>query len=460
MRSLGARLFTAALISLAIALILTWLALTRLFADYVSDGYERELQALADTIVANLGVADGALILRREPTDPRFEIAGGGRYWQVDGSANYSKRSRSLWHIKIITNKKLIYGSKLALAGGPSGGQLLVLTQEAILERNGRDYKAIVQVAADGKEYDAALASFRSRISNMLQLTGLFLLSAAGLQIFVGLRPLFAVRKAVYALRRGHIAQIDTKGPQEVRPLIAEINTLMTDNRLAVEHARTRASDLAHGLKTPLTILGQISESLSKQGDKINARKIASQVATIGSRVDRQLALARSGNPDNSVLDCAITLNRLIKATKPLADAAGIGVIVDIPAGLFIAVDSTDFLEATGNILDNAVRHARLRVFISAKQMDTMISIDISDDGPGIAQASGSTALERGRRLGESGEGSGLGLTISSEIVSAYGGSISLGQSDIGGLAVRLDWPAKLLSCGFDDSNIRLRRGV
>jgi signal transduction histidine kinase len=168
----------------------------------------------------------------------------------------------------------------------------------------------------------------------------------------------------------------------------------------------------------------------------------------------------RSGNPDNSVLDCAITLNRLIKATKPLADAAGIGVIVDIPAGLFIAVDSTDFLEATGNILDNAVRHARLRVFISAKQMDTMISIDISDDGPGIAQASGSTALERGRRLGESGEGSGLGLTISSEIVSAYGGSISLGQSDIGGLAVRLDWPAKLLSCGFDDSNIRLRRGV
>ncbi len=443
MRSLGARLFAAASISIAIALLFTWLALTRLFADYVADGYQHELQAVADTIVANLGVRDGALILNGEPTDARFEIAAGGRYWQVDGPSNFRKRSRSLWDVGINAVEPLKADSSLLLADGPSGDKVLVLRQEASLERNELEYKAVVQVAADFGEYSNALSAFRSRIFGMLLLTGLFLLGAAALQIFFGLRPLINVRKAVIALRQGHVQQIDIKGPEEVRPLITEINTLVKNNQLAVTRARDRASDLAHGLKTPLTILSQVSESLSKKGDNNSARMMDQQISTIRSRVDRQLALARTGNPGKSVLDAADALNRLIKATKPLADASSINIETHSPSGLLIAADATDFLEATGNIVDNAVRHASARISLSAIKNNAAIRVTVSDDGPGIPEGERDAALERGRRLDESGDGTGLGLAISSEILRAYGGSISLGRSDMGGLSVHMDWPKK-----------------
>jgi signal transduction histidine kinase len=442
-RSLGARLFAAAAIFVTIALLLTWLALTRLFTDFGSREYERELQAVADTIVANLSIANGAMVLRNMPTDSRFEIAAGGRYWQVNGPSGFEKRSPSLWDISIDTSKSVRSKSALQLSDGPSGAQLLVLAQDATLERNGQEYKAVVQVAADYSEYIDALDSFHSRIFSMLTLTGLFLLSAAALQIFVGLKPLKNMRMAVSAMRQGAGEQIDLKGPTEVRPLIAEINTLMADNRTAVERARARASDLVHGLKTPLTILGQISESLSKNGDNHNARMMEQQVSTIRSRVDRQLALARAGKPGDNKLDAAVVLNKLMVATKPLADAAHLTIRTEASEGLIISADTTDFLEAVGNLVDNAIRYARAHILVSAIAVPAGVQIEVKDDGPGIAIEDRSLALDRGQRLDDSGEGTGLGLAICTDIVTAYGGSISLDKPDTGGLLVRLFWPAQ-----------------
>ncbi len=441
MRSLAARLFAAALISVTVALVLTWLALSQLFANFEADEYQRELQAVADTLISNMGVNKGMLILNREPTDARYEIAAGGRYWQVDSLSGFSKRSRSLWDIKIATTGKLKSGSNLLIADGPAGEPLMVLSQEATLERGIVEYPLVVQVAADLSEYTDAMASFKSGILKMLVFTGIFLLAAAALQIFVGLQPLFNVRKAVNALRQGHVSQIAIKGPEEVRPLISEINTLMADNQAAVTRARARASDLAHGLKTPLTILAQISETLNSNGDRTSAHMMDQQVATIRSRVDRQLALARAGNPNKSAIDIKQTLDRLINATQPLLDRKNIVLEANIPAGLFIAVDATDFLEAVGNIVDNAVRHARTKISISTATLSKFKRITVSDDGEGIIESERNAALERGRRLDENGDGTGLGLSISKDILDAYGGSISLEVSDMGGLSVAMDWP-------------------
>jgi signal transduction histidine kinase len=441
MRSLAARLFAAALVSVTLALVLTWLALTQLFANIEADEYQRELQAAADTIISNMGVSKGKLTLNRELTDARYEIAAGGRYWQIDSLSGFSKRSRSLWDIKIATTGKLKTGSSLLLADGPAGEPMMVLSQEATLERGTFEYPMVVQVAADLSEYTNALANFQSGILKMLILTGLFLLAAAALQIFVGLQPLFNVRKAVNALRQGHVSQIAIKGPEEVRPLISEINTLMADNQAAVTRARARASDLAHGLKTPLTILAQIGETLKNSGDSKNALMMEQQVTTIRSRVDRQLALARAGNPNKAAIDLKLTLDRLINATQPLLDRKNIAIEASIPTGLLIAVDATDFLEAVGNIVDNAVRHARTKISISATKNSTFERITVNDDGPGILESERNAALERGRRLDETGDGTGLGLSISKDILDAYGGSISLGVSDMGGLSVAMDWP-------------------
>lgn len=441
-RSLGARLFFGALCFLSIALFLTWLALTKLFESYVNESYFRELQAVSDTIAAGIRYDADGLALRREPADPRFQIPAGGRYWQVTGLAAGLQRSRSLWDRDLTTKSTLTRTPQLFLADGPDGGELVVISKPVSFEKDGKSLSATISIGADRSEYQAATAEFRSELLMMLGLTGLFLALASALQIYVGLRPLVNVRQAVSAVRQGLSPHIDDSGPVEVRPLILEINTLLDGERAAVERARARASDLAHGLKTPLTVLGQIGETLERDGDKERAAQISEQVDSIRDRTDRQLALARTGGRGTAPLDASALTGKLLKVVGPIASSKGVLIDNRIPPGLSVRADATDFAEALGNLVDNAISHATRNVVVSGAPKDDKIRFTVSDDGAGIDPKDRATALERGQRLDESGSGSGLGLAITADIMRAYGGSILLDASSMGGLAVHLDWPS------------------
>jgi signal transduction histidine kinase len=441
-RSLGARLFIGALCFLGIALFLTWFALSRLFETYVNESYYRELQAVADTIAADIRNGDDGLTLLREPADPRFQIPAGGRYWQVAGLVSGLQRSRSLWDQELKTKSVLSRSPQLFLAEGPSGGDLVVLNTAVSFEKDGTARKADISIAADRSEYEAASAEFRSELFLMLGLTGLFLALASALQIYVGLRPLVNVRQAVAAVRQGLSPHIDDSGPEEVRPLITEINTLLAGERGAVERARARASDLAHGLKTPLTVLAQIGETLEMSGDPERARRIHEQVSTIRDRTDRQLALARTGGRGASKLDAASLAAKILRVVEHTAASKNVTIENRIPQDCGIYADATDFAEAIGNLVDNAIIHAHSKVAVIGAKRPGSIRITVADDGAGIDAKDRALALERGQRLDESGNGSGLGLAITADIMRAYGGSISLDNSSMGGLAVHLDWPS------------------
>lgn len=441
MRSLGARLLAGALCFLGIALFLTWLALSRLFETYVNESYHRELQAVSDTIAAGLRVDQAGLSLRREPADPRFQIPAGGRYWQVSGLVGGLGRSRSLWDKDLVAKSQLSEKPPLYLADGPDGGELVLIRNSITLEKDGKAHAAEILIGSDRAEYEAATTEFRSELLRMLGLTGLFLAIASALQIFVGLRPLINVRQAVAAVRQGKSAHIDDTGPVEVRPLIAEINTLLDGERAAVERARARASDLAHGLKTPLTVLGQIGESLERAGDAARASQIAEQVGAIRERTDRQLALARAGGRGATLIDAAALTGKLLAAVGPMAAARGLAIENRVTGQLTVRADATDFAEALGNLVDNAIAHARTKVIVTGASSPGGTRVTVSDDGAGIDPQNRALALERGQRLDESGNGTGLGLAITADIMRAYGGSISLDASSMGGLAVHLDWP-------------------
>lgn len=441
MRSLGARLFAGALLFLGIALFLTWLALSSLFQSYVNQSYHRELLTVSDTIAAGINANSDGLTLAREPADPRYNVPAGGRYWQVEGLKDGMKRSRSLWDQELKHLEPLTANPALFYAHGPGGGDVVVLHNEIFFERGGKPFKATISVGADQTEYEAATAAFRNELVLMLGLTGLFLAAASALQIFVGLQPLVRIRKAVAAVRHGSSKSIDEQGPVEVRPLISEINTLLHAERSAVERARARASDLAHGLKTPLTILAQISESLDATNQTEEAARIREQVDAIRSRTDRQLALARSGVRNASQMDIAPLTAKMVRVVAPVAQARGINLKYTMNDGTAIRADATDYAEALGNLIDNAIVHARKHVSISAVEDGKFVRISVADDGAGIEAKDRELALARGQRLDESGNGSGLGLAITADIVRAYGGSISLDTSDMGGLSVSLDWP-------------------
>ena len=441
MRSLGARLFAGALLFLGIALFLTWLSLSKLFQAYVNESYYRELLSISDTIAAGISASAEGLKLVREPTDPRFSVPASGRYWQVEGLLDGLKRSRSLWDQELEHLESFTTNPALFYAHGPGGGDVVVLHNDVSFERGGKTFKATISVGADQAEYQAATAQFRDELVRMLAFTGIFLALASALQIFVGLQPLVRVRKAVAAVRHGTSSRIEDHGPVEVRPLIAEINTLLSAERSAVERARARASDLAHGLKTPLTILAQIGESADKSGDGEQARRIRDQVDAIRSRTDRQLALARSGARGASQLDAGALTAKLATVVASMAAARGITLENHVAPHTLIRADATDYAEALGNLIDNAIAHAKSRVVVSAEDKGQFIRLTVADDGCGIQSEYRDIALQRGQRLDESGSGTGLGLAITADTVRAYGGSISLETSAMDGLAVHLDWP-------------------
>ena len=370
MRSLWFRLFAAAALFVSLALIFVWFSLARIFENHVMEQYEHELVSVMDTLAANLDGNGGGLKLASEPADPRYSIPAGGRYWQVWLKGSPLLRSRSLWDTEIkYSEQEEGYGHLTAIEG-PSGAPILALSQKLNIEGSKGALDVIVTAAADKADLDAALASFNKSLINMLSLTAILLLSALGLQVFFGLRPLEELRDAVARIRAGDASKIDDTGPSEVRPLVAEINTLLLGERAAVERAKARASDLAHGLKTPLTILGQIGETLTGKEQAEAADQIMEQVDLIRSRIDRQLALSRIAATGKDRVEAKGIVEKLLVAMRQMSSPQPISWQADIPAHLTAAVDPGDFAEAVGNVMDNARLHAKSKIKLTAAQQD------------------------------------------------------------------------------------------
>jgi signal transduction histidine kinase len=440
-RSLGFRLLVGAAVFISLALLLTWFALTHLFEVHVAAQIERELVAVIDTMAANIDRKDGVLEIKMEPSDPRYSIPAGGRYWQAWLEGAPLLRSRSLWDTEIKYSADPEAYGNLVTMSGPAGGALLAFSQKLNIEGNDGAFDIILTAAADRSEFDQSVSSFNRSLLLMLALTALALMLAAAFQVRFGLRPLRELSQAVADVRTGKADRIDDAGPNEVRPLVSEINTLLMSERAAVERARARAADLAHGLKTPLTVLSQISETLRGTRHNEISNSIEEQVRMVRSRTDRQLALSRIAASGKARVDVKLLADKLVGAMQKMPGDRPISWQIDIPAGVTAAVDPGDFAEAIGNIIDNARLHASSRVKIVSSVSGRRLKLSIEDDGKGVIAANRVRILERGHRLDENSDGSGLGLAITSDIARAYGGTISLDQATIGGLSVMTQWP-------------------
>ncbi len=441
-RSLGYRLLAGAAVFISLALLLTWLVLTSLFEKHVAAQIERELVAVIDTMAAHLDRKAGALEISMEPSDPRYAIPAGGRYWQAWLEGAPLLRSRSLWDKEIKYSADPEAYGNLVTMSGPAGGDLLALSEKLNIEGDDGAFDVILTAAADRSEFDESVSGFNRSLLLMLALTALALMLAAALQVRFGLRPLRDLSNAVANVRIGEADRIDDAGPNEVRPLVSEINTLLMSERAAVERARARAADLAHGLKTPLTVLGQISDTLRGTRHDELASSIAEQVRMVRSRTDRQLALSRIAASGKARVEVKPLVEKLVGVMRQMPAAVPLTWQIDIPAGMTAAVDSGDFAEAVGNIVDNARLHATSVVKITASNSARRLKLAIEDDGKGVIAANRIKILERGQRLDENSDGSGLGLAITSDIARAYGGALSLDHAAIGGLKVTLEWPA------------------
>ena len=275
-------------------------------------------------------------------------------------------------------------------------------------------------------------------------LLALIAMIAGFVQVRRGISPINNLRARLAAVHEGRDSRVEGTYPNEVQPLVNDLNALIDQREQAVRRAIAKAGDLAHGLKTPLAILGHEAERASSTGHVEIAAVVEQQVARMRRQVDYHLAHARaaaSGAAPGARSSIFESAEGLTRAVRRLYAERGLALDAHVPVDLSVRVQREDLDEMLGNLLDNACKWARSQVTITALTTGDGIQIDVEDDGPGLPEGMRDAALLRGVKADEGGSGSGLGLAIVRDLAEVYTGSISLESSPLGGLRARLRLP-------------------
>lgn len=448
--SLGARLFISAAICCALVLVLAGIGLTTFYRRSAERGFDERLSVYIKELVADLAAPPET---ERQSIgdlgEPRFDLPLSGWYWQIirfDGERPVMRASRSLVGSQLpkLLDQQIqpnARGLRESYISGPDDRALRILEREIDV---GEDGRFTVAVAAPADEIAEDIRDFRIALTLTFLLLGLALVASTLIQVRFGLRPLVRLRAAVGAVRTGDDPRILGKYPPDLAPLAGELNLLIDANREILERARTQVGNLAHALKTPLSIMQN-----EATGDGPLPQIVKAQTAVMRDQVqyylDRARAAALSGALGGAT-EIAPSLDALIRTFTKIAQGRGIVGHHDVAAGLRFRGEKQDFEEMLGNLLDNAFKWARSRVEVSVAPAEPekpgLLALLIDDDGPGLPADAIADVMKRGRRLDETTPGSGLGLSIVVELAKLYGGELVLQPSPLGGLRARLTLPA------------------
>ncbi len=311
----------------------------------------------------------------------------------------------------------------------------------------GDDGRYLVQVAANADVIEGQDRSFETALAATFLTLALALIGSTALAVRFGLRPLRVLQEGVAAIRRGEAEHIAGEFPQDVAPLATEVNQLIDANREIVERARTQVGNLAHALKTPLSVLMNEADSESAALPEKVREQTEIMRRQLTFYLDRARAAARA-RTFGIATEVKPVVDGLVRTFEKLHGDQALIFEVELQPGLKFRGEAQDLTDLIGNLLDNASKWARERVSIYAvraiaaeKDPGPFLVAKIDDDGPGLDKSARAAAVERGKRLDESRPGSGLGLSIVVELASIYGGSLELDESPLGGLRAILRLP-------------------
>jgi len=452
LNSLAVRLIAAASLWSAVALVVAGLILTSLYRQTVEQAFDERLGVYLTTLIGNLTTQDPTAL-----TDPgnlgeqRFELLYSGWYWQVRraGGGPVLLASNSLFSDTLdmgeATDTSTADGVTTGSLVGPDGQSLRAVTRTIIFDPQ---TSFDVLVAGDAGQMREQIAAFRTSVILTLSVFGVGLVIATMIQIRWGLRPLDRVRLGLAQLRSGKETRFEGEFPREIEPLAKELNALLDSNQQIIERARTQVGNLAHALKTPLSVI--TNEARATPG--AFAQKVTEQAALMRSQVNHYLDRARIAARSNvigAVAEVEPVIARLVRAMTRIHEDRGLTLSADTPADLRFKGEQQDLEEIVGNLLDNACKWAKSRVSVSAtcdrppsENQEGRFTIRIDDDGPGLSAEERAEATRRGRRLDETKPGSGLGLSIVTDLVGLYDGSFRLDRSPDGGLRAEIELPA------------------
>jgi len=448
-RSLAGRLLIISMLWLFVALTVGGMLLSAAFRDHVeTETDDRLSQAMDSMIGASDFAEDGRIIFSRPLSDQRFNEPYSGWYWQISAPGVESLRSRSLWDQEL----EVAYGGsglprRIFEAPGPEGQVLRVLEREVLLP--GTDRTLTFMVATDVGEMLGHISRFNRIIKWSLGALGLGILVAMVLQVAFGLSPLRNMTANLSSILEGDRKRLPKDCPPEIKPLVDEMNAVLDQNETLVERARTQMGNLAHSLKTPLSV---ISNEIASGKRTRFSDLVEKQTMIIRRNVDHQLARARAlghsrhikarTEVEVSIINVGRTIQRLYKKRN-------LEMKVEIEPGLMFQGEKQDLEEILGNLLDNAAKWAKSKIQVTAKSRrrngnPTSLLLTIDDDGPGVERSHRPSLYKRGKRMDEGVPGSGLGLAIVRDIAQIYGGGVHLKRSKLGGLKVEVSLPVAM----------------
>lgn len=459
LNSLAFRLFVTAAGWTLLVLPITAIVLTSVYRSGVERGFDARLNLYLTTLVTQ-SLTDNVTQLRSPPNlgEPLFDLPLSGWYWQIKplSVANGTKlHSESLIDAIFVlpSEQGLEVGQnqlRVGYVSGPENQQLRVVEREITLGDGQSAQKYSYAVAGDAFEIDDEISRFQWMLSIALTLLGLGLVLATFFQVKFGLRPLRAIEKGLTSIRSGDAENLTGEFPAEIEPLQNELNALIQSNRDVVERARTHVGNLAHALKTPLSVI----TNEASINDVSFSQKVLEQAVTMREQINHHLDRARMAarvGVVSSVTDVNPVLESLIHALERIYEEKGIDLQVKCPTDAKFQGEKHDLEEMLGNLLDNACKWANSRITLYVKQSpepvgsafeNDRLTIYVDDDGPGLEKKEREEAIKRGLRLDESKPGTGLGLSIVAELAHLYKGSFKLDESPLGGLRAELILPA------------------
>ena len=440
--SLTRRLIGVAALWIGVLLLGGGFALDRLLTSTLVGSFDKQLELIINGMFGASEIGpDGEVRFSRPPADQRFVEAYSGVYFQISGTGTDTFASRSLWDRRLQVDTKhqdfkLHRYDSNQFAGEP----LRIVERDVVLPGSSTRWR--FQVAQSREILDQQIGEFRKTLIRSLLALGVGLLVLVALQASYGLWPLRRVRSEVIAIRSGRQRRIAENFPREVDPLVQEINALLAHAEEQAEEARRHAGNLAHALKTPLTV---ITNAATAQAPDL-ADTVCREATTMRRQVDHHLARARALGRRSSA-QARATVWESAEAVQRAVDRMYEQVTVDLAGDkqAQVRVERQDLDELLGNLIENAAKYGGGRVFVTVEPVaDGFVSILVEDDGPGIPQAQRADIFARGKRIDTTGQpGTGLGLAIVSDVAEIYAGKVELGESeDLGGLLVTLSLPA------------------
>lgn len=450
-RSLSFRLSCVAALAIAMALGLAAFGLKTIFNREIERRTAVELGQIVAAIAAQVRIdANGAPILDTPLPDPRFETPYGGLYWQVSDADEKSARSRSLWDFSLTVPQDGHGDARWTTdLSGPNNTKLLAVVQTiAVASPPGMETRLQIVAALDRTDLAVSQKYLVRLLVLSLGALGVILIIAMSIFIRLALRPFDELRRGLQRIHTGSSRSLDGRFPDEVQPVVNDLNRMIAFQDAALERARTHAADLAHGLKTPLAVLGAVARQARDDDRKQLSNPIEEQILLMGHHVDRVLARARAGASAamrRSPVAVAPVAEKIVRALRRLPDSHALRWHCDIASSVSFPGEESDLTEILANLLDNARKWASTRVQLTVTHNQHDITLRIEDDGPGLC-AEQIQQIRRGQRWDETIPGTGFGLAITRDLAEAYRGQLELDRSQLGGLKAEVIIPRPRLA--------------